>query len=68
MWATRRLRAVSSRLPAKVMREEAEIRRTAGEDRIRQRIFIGTRRYLDPIAGLSERPLAGGPSYVRRVE
>ena len=43
------------------MREEAEITERQGEERIRQRILTGTKRYLDRLAGLSERPLAGGP-------
>ena len=45
------------------MREEAEITERPGEERIRQRILTGTKRYLDRRAGLSERPLAGGPAY-----
>jgi hypothetical protein len=44
------------------MREEAEITERLGEERIRQRILTGTKRYLDRLAGLSERRLAGGPA------
>ena len=49
------------------MREEAELTERLGEQRIRQRILTGTNRYLDRLAGLSERPLAGGPACGTRL-
>jgi hypothetical protein len=48
------------------MREEAEITEGRREERIRQRILTGTKRYLDRLAELSERRLAGGTLYRAR--